>query len=45
MAPLIVAVLGVGPDLLLAVLMYLAFISTGLTFYAYLRKGSYVFTD
>ncbi len=45
MAPLIVAVLGVGPDLLLAVLMHLAFISTVLTFYAYLKKGSYVFTD
>ncbi len=45
MAPLIVAVLGVGPDLLLAALMYLAFISTILTFYTYLKKGSYVFTD
>jgi phosphatidylglycerophosphate synthase len=45
MAPLIVAVLGVGPNLLLAVLMYLAFISTILTFYAYLKKGGYVFTD
>ena len=45
MAPLIVAVLGIGPDLLLAVLMYLAFVSTILTFYAYLKKGSYVFTD
>jgi phosphatidylglycerophosphate synthase len=45
MAPLIVALLGVGPDSLLAVLMYLALISTILTFYAYLKKGSYVFTD
>jgi len=45
MAPLIVAILGVGPDMLLAVLMYLALISTILTFYAYLKKGSYVFTD
>lgn len=45
MAPLIVAVIGAGPDWLLAVLMYLAFISTALTFYAYLKKGSYVFTD
>jgi phosphatidylglycerophosphate synthase len=44
-APLIVAILGVGPDLLLAVLMYLAIISTILTFYSYLKKGSYVFTD
>lgn len=45
MAPLIVAILGVGPDMLLAVLMYLALISTILTFYSYLKKGSYVFTD
>ncbi len=45
MAPLIVAVLEIGPDLLLAVLMYLAFVSTLLTFYAYLKKGRYVFTD
>ena len=45
LSPLIVAVLGVGPDMLLAVLMYLSLISTILTFYAYLKKGSYVFTD
>ena len=55
LAPLVVAVFyeafGVGPDshigllLLLAVLMYLAIISTLLTFYSYLKKGSYVFTD
>ena len=45
LAPLILAVLRIGPDILLAILMYLAIISTLLTFYAYLRKGSYVFTD
>jgi phosphatidylglycerophosphate synthase len=44
-APLILAILGLGPDILLAVLMYLAIISTILTFYSYLKKGSYVFTD
>ena len=55
LAPLVVAVFyeafGVGPDshigllLLLAVLMYFSIISTLLTFYSYLKKGSYVFTD
>ena len=45
LAPLIVAIFGIGPDLLLAVLMYLAIISTILTFYSYLKKGGYVFTD
>lgn len=45
LAPLIVAILGVGPAWLLAGLMYLAVISTLLTFYSYLKKGSYVFTD
>ena len=45
LAPLVVAVFGIGPDWLLAVLMYLAIISTILTFYSYLKKGSYVFTD
>jgi phosphatidylglycerophosphate synthase len=45
LAPLIVAVFGVGPDWLLAALMYLAVVSTVLTFYSYLKKGSYVFTD
>ena len=45
MAPLIIATLGVGPNMLLAVLMYLSLISTVLTFYSYLKKGSYVFTD
>ena len=45
LAPLILAILCIGPDILLAVLLYLAIISTGLTFYSYLKKGSYVFTD
>ncbi|MFC1945749.1 CDP-alcohol phosphatidyltransferase family protein [Chloroflexota bacterium] len=45
LAPLIVAIFKIGPDMLLAVLMYLAIISTVLTFYSYLKKGSYVFTD
>ncbi|MFC1912849.1 CDP-alcohol phosphatidyltransferase family protein [Chloroflexota bacterium] len=45
LAPLIVAIFKVGPDMLLAVLMYLAIISTMLTFYSYLKKGGYVFTD
>jgi phosphatidylglycerophosphate synthase len=45
LAPLVIAVFGIGPDWLLAVLMYLAIVSTVLTFYSYLKKGSYVFTD
>ncbi len=45
LAPLIVAIFGIGPDIFLAVLMYLAIISTVLTFYSYLKKGGYVFTD
>lgn len=45
LAPLLVAVFGIGPDWVLAALMYLAIISTVLTFYSYLKKGSYVFTD
>ena len=45
LAPLVVAVFGIGPGWVLAVLMYLAIISTVLTFYSYLKKGSYVFTD
>jgi phosphatidylglycerophosphate synthase len=43
--PLILAVLSIGPDILLAILMYMALGSTLLTFYSYLKKGSYVFTD
>jgi phosphatidylglycerophosphate synthase len=42
---LVVAILNIGPDVLLAILMYLAIISTVLAFYSYLRKGGYVFTD
>jgi len=45
LAPLVVAVFGIGPAWLLAALMYLAIVSTLLTFYSYLKKGSYVFTD
>jgi phosphatidylglycerophosphate synthase len=45
LAPLVLAILKIGPDILLVVLMYLAIISTILTFYSYLKKGSYVFTD
>ncbi len=45
LAPLIIAVLAIGPDWLLAALMYVSVISTILTFYSYLKKGSYVFTD
>jgi len=45
LAPLVIAVFGIGPDWLLAALMYLAIVSTILTFYSYLKKGSYVFTD
>jgi len=39
LAPLVVAILGIGPDWLLAVLMYCAVISTLLSFYSYLKKG------
>ena len=42
--PLILAVLGIGPDILLAVLMYAALVTTLLSFYTYLKKGGYVFT-
>ena len=45
LTPLIIAILDIGPDILLAVMMYIAIISTVLTFYSYLKKGSYVFTD
>ena len=45
LAPLILAIFRIGPDWLLATMMYLAIISTILTFYSYLKKGSYVFTD
>src|SRR4030042_6870786 len=45
LAPLVVAVFGIGPAWLLAGLMYMAIVSTLLSFYSYLKKGSYVFTD
>ena len=45
LSPLIIAILGIGPGWFLAALMYLSIISTVATFYSYLRKASYVFTD
>jgi phosphatidylglycerophosphate synthase len=45
LAPLVIAVFGIGPGWLLAALMYVAIVSTILTFYSYLKKGGYVFTD
>lgn len=45
MLTLSVGILGIGPDMLLAALMYLAIIFTLLSFYSYLRKSSYVFTS
>ena len=45
MLTLVVGILGIGPDMLLAVLMYLSIIFTLLSFYSYLGKGSYVFTS
>ena len=44
LAPLILAILGIGPGWLLAGLMYAAVFSTIATFYSYLKKGGYVFT-
>jgi len=44
MLTLVVAILGLGPFIISAVLMYLAIIFTLLSFYSYLKKGSYVFT-
>lgn len=44
MSTLVVGVLGIGPDMLLAALMYLAIILTLVASYSYFRKGSYVFT-
>jgi phosphatidylglycerophosphate synthase len=45
MPTLAIAILGIGPDLLLAVLMYLSIIFTLIAAYSYLKKGSYVFTQ
>jgi len=44
MPTLVVGILGIGPDVLLAALMYLTIIFTLLASYSYLKKGSYVFT-
>jgi len=44
MVTLVVGVLGIGPNILLAVLMYITIISTLLAAYSYLKKGGYVFT-
>ncbi len=44
MSTLVVGVLGIGPDMLLAALMYLTIILTLVASYSYFRKGSYVFT-
>jgi len=44
MPTLVVGVLGIGPDMLLAALMYLTIIFTLLASYSYLKKGGYVFT-
>jgi len=44
MPTLVVGVLGIGPDMLLAALMYLTIILTLVASYSYFRKGGYVFT-
>ena len=44
MPTLLVGVLGIGPDVLLAALMYLTIIFTLLASYSYLKKGGYIFT-
>ena len=44
MPTLVVGVLGIGPDILLAALMYLTIIFTLIASYSYLKKGGYVFT-
>ena len=45
MPTLVVGVLGIGPDMLLAALMYLTIILTLVASYSYFRKGAYVFTS
>ena len=45
MLTLVVCILGIGPDMLLAALMYLSIIFTLLSSYSYLKKGGYVFTS
>ena len=44
MLTLTVGVLGIGPDILIAGLMYLAILFTLIASYSYLKKGGYVFT-
>ena len=44
MLTLLLAILGIGSNVLLAVLMYLSIAATILGFYSYLKKGSYIFT-
>jgi CDP-diacylglycerol---glycerol-3-phosphate 3-phosphatidyltransferase len=44
MATLVVAVMGLGPDWLLAGLMYLSLLLTLSSFYQYLKTGGYIFT-
>ncbi len=44
MLTLVVGVLGIGPDTLIAALMYLTITFTLLASYSYLKKGGYVFT-
>ncbi|MFC1897487.1 CDP-alcohol phosphatidyltransferase family protein [Chloroflexota bacterium] len=41
---LVVGVLGIGPDILIAALMYLTIIFTLIASYSYLKKGGYIFT-
>jgi CDP-diacylglycerol--glycerol-3-phosphate 3-phosphatidyltransferase len=43
MTTLLVGILGIGPDMLLAVLMYLTIIFTLFAFYSFLKKGSHIF--
>jgi phosphatidylglycerophosphate synthase len=42
---LIVAILGIGPDIFLTALMYITIVFTLIGSYSYLRKGGYIFTD
>lgn len=44
LTPALIAVFGIGPDLLLALLMYLAIIYTLVASCLYLKKGYYIFT-
>jgi phosphatidylglycerophosphate synthase len=45
MATLAVAITNLGPDWLLAGMMYVTIIFTLIAAYSYLKKGSYIFTD